>query len=126
MLQVNFSIKESEISRFQKYRNLIGKSKKNVLTGAHKTFEGCRQLHTHMYLPAPKAQDEFKMKLPFDMVSFHLFFILYLPDYVYDTTRIQELLQKQLCPLTKTYTGKFMDFIETSLLLRFSCKSNTS
>ena len=73
MLQVNFSIKESEISRFQKYRNLIGKSKKNVLTGAHKTFEGRRQLHTQMYLPAPKAQDEFKMKLPFDMVSFHLF-----------------------------------------------------
>jgi hypothetical protein len=64
-----------------------------VLTGAHKTFEGRRQLHTQMYLPALNAQDEFKMKLPLDMVSFHLFFILYLPDYVYDTTRTEELLQ---------------------------------
>ena len=46
MLQVIFSINKPEISRFERYSCLIGKSKKNVLAGAHKTFE--RRKHVHV------------------------------------------------------------------------------
>ena len=61
MLQVIFSINKLEISRFKRYSCLIGKSKKNVLAGAHKTFE--RRQHAYMYLPALKAQYEGKMEI---------------------------------------------------------------
>jgi hypothetical protein len=46
------------------------KSKKNVLAGGHKKFEFRR--HTEMYLVALKAQDEGKIKMPPDQVSFFI------------------------------------------------------
>jgi hypothetical protein len=51
MLQVIFSINKLEISRFKRYSCLIGKSKKNVLAGAHKTFERRQHANMYMYLP---------------------------------------------------------------------------
>jgi hypothetical protein len=49
-----------------------------VLAGAHKKFE--RHRHTEIYYSL-KAQDVGKMEVPHDIVSFHLFFILFLPDW---------------------------------------------
>ena len=59
-----YHIRKPEISRFfTAYSNLIGKSQKTVLAGAHKKFERCQ--HTEMYLLVLKAQG--KIKLPLDM-----------------------------------------------------------
>ena len=54
----------------------IGKFKKNVLVGAHKKFKRVQQTET--YLLSPKVQDKRKMKLPLDMVSKHVYILLYL------------------------------------------------
>ncbi len=47
-----------------------------MLAGAHNTCE--RRRHTEMYLNALKVQNEGRMELPLDMVSFHSFLFLYL------------------------------------------------
>ena len=51
--------------------SFLGKFRKNVLVGAHKK-------QTETYLLSPKVQDKRKMKLPLNMVSKHVYMLLYL------------------------------------------------
>ena len=71
-MRVIFVISEPEILWFLTSTcSLIGESEKNVLAGAHRSFERCQ--HTEMYLLALSAQDESKMELSHVSVSKHAF-----------------------------------------------------
>jgi hypothetical protein len=52
-----------------------------VLAGAHKKFERRRPDVQKCTYYSLEAQEEGKIEVPHDMVSFHLFFILFLPDW---------------------------------------------
>ena len=55
-----------------------------MLAGAHKKMKKSYRIqHPEIYLLDLKVQNKHKIKLPFDMVSKHVFLYLCLPDYQY-------------------------------------------